>query len=76
MTQDQFISQLVANNKGEQDAMAGYYLLLSEARRNGLPKELIEDIEEIISDEMNHSKKLTRWATELSGIKPSTSSHG
>ena len=58
---------LAKNNMGEQEALEGYFRLLSYP---GLPAELYADIAEIISDEMNHSEKLSKWAIQLSGIKP------
>ena len=70
MTIEQMSSEVSKNNKGEQEAIQGYYLLLDEAKRNNAPKEFIQQLEEIISDEMNHSKILSYWVTKISGIKP------
>ena len=70
MTIEQMASEIAKNNKGEQEAIEGYYLLLNEAKKNNAPIEFIKQIEEIISDEMNHSEALSYWATKLSGIKP------
>jgi len=58
---------LSKNNAGEQEAIEGYFRLLTYP---GLPPELYAVISEIISDEMNHSEKLSHWATKLTGIKP------
>jgi len=67
MTQYEIAALLSRNNKGEQDAIDGYFQLLNEPN---LPAELYDDIAEIISDEMNHSHKLSMWATKLTGIEP------
>lgn len=67
MTKLEIAALLSQNNKGEQDAIDGYFRLLNEPC---LPKELYDDIKEIISDEMNHSQKLSYWATKISGVKP------
>ena len=58
---------IAKNNAGEQEAIEGYFQLLA---LKGYPPEFYKDIEEIISDEMNHSEMLGKWATKLSGIKP------
>ena len=70
MVNDWIIGEIAKNNKGEQEAIAGYFQLLDEIKRAQLPAELISQVEEIISDELNHSEKLTEWAEKLSGIKP------
>ena len=63
------IAALIAkNNAGEQGAIGDYFLLLNEAK--GLPQKFYDDIHEIISDEMNHSQKLSYWVTQLTGVKP------
>ena len=67
MTYNEISAFLAKNNAGEQEAIEGYFQLLSLP---GLPRELYADIQEIISDEMNHSEKLSKWASKLSGIKP------
>ena len=70
MTIDEIAASIAKNNQGEQKAIEGYYLLLDEARKNGLPQDFIRQISEIISDEMNHSEVLSKWVTYLTGIKP------
>jgi len=60
-------AEIAKNNAGEQEAIEGYLRLLNI---QGMPKELADDIKEIISDEMNHSEVLSRWVTKLTGIKP------
>ena len=60
-------AELAKNNAGEQEAIEGYLRLLNI---QGMPRELADDIREIISDEMNHGEKLSRWTTRLTGIKP------
>jgi len=63
------LAALVAkNNAGEQEAIQGYMDLIADAK--GLPQKFIEDIQEIISDEMNHSEKLSHWVEYLTGVKP------
>jgi len=60
-------AELAKNNAGEQLAIEEYLRFLNI---QGVPKELADDIREIISDEMNHSEKLSRWMVKLSGIQP------
>ena len=67
MNKNELSAWLAKNNAGEQEAIEGYFRLLTLP---GLPHELYKDIQEIISDEMNHSEVLSRWATQLSGVKP------
>ena len=61
---------LAKNNAGEQEAIDGYAQILGTP---GYPAELYADIREIISDEMNHSEKLSKWFTRLTGVHPATS---
>ena len=70
MNTDQLAAWIAANNKGEQEAIEGYFRLIDDARRADVPGDFIADIHEIISDEMNHSQKLSAWVTRLTGIKP------
>jgi len=58
-------SLISKNNAGEQAAIEDYAQVLATP---GFPPELYADIREIISDEMNHSQKLTHWFTYLTGI--------
>jgi len=60
-------AEIAKNNAGEQEAIEGYLRLMNI---QGLSKELAADIREIISDEMNHSEKLSAWTQKLSGIEP------
>ena len=53
------------NNAGELSAIAEYSEVLATP---GFPPEFYADIREIISDEMNHSERLTNWYTRLTGI--------
>ena len=60
------------NNAAECTAIEGYYKLLVTARNLLSPNEyesFREDIDEIISDEMNHREKLSYWSTVFSKIK-------
>ena len=66
-THNNLASIVARNNAGEQSAIQEYLELLTIP---GLPKELIDDIHEIISDEMNHSMKLSNWVERLTGIMP------
>jgi rubrerythrin len=61
-------AEIAKNNSDEQGAIQGYYQFLSETE--GLPPKFLADIREIISDEMNHSEKLSYWVTYFTGIKP------
>jgi len=67
MTINEIAAELAKNNAGEQEAIEGYYKLLTIPN---LPKGLYKDIQEIISDEMNHSKKLSHWVTFLTEVEP------
>jgi len=61
-------SEIAKNNSDEQSAIEGYYALIAEAKN--LPAKFYDDIHEIISDEMNHSAKLSYWVTYLTGVQP------
>ena len=69
MNINELASLITKNNAGEQEAISDYFKLIAVP---GFPSKFYEDIHEIISDEMNHSEKLSHWATHLSGIKPAT----
>ena len=62
-------SEIAKNNAGEQEAIAEYFTLIADTTP-GLPREFYDDIREIISDEMNHSQKLSHWVTHLTGVVP------
>lgn len=64
---DYIAAEIAKNNAGEQEAIEGYFRLLNI---QGAPKEFIADVQEIISDEMNHSEVLSKWVTKLTGVKP------
>lgn len=76
------VEVLVKNNREEEEAIRGYFDALSylyeEADRVELYSseqlklidEAIDQIHEIISDEMNHSKRLTELTVKLSEIQP------
>ena len=70
MNKHDLASLLAKNNAGEQIAIQEYFQLLTFP---GMPHELYTDIQEIISDEMNHSEKLSKWTTKISGVKPNVS---
>lgn len=67
---DYIAAEVAKNNAAEQEAIEGYYRLINT---QGLPKEFINDIREIISDEMNHSEILSKWVTKLTGVLPAKS---
>lgn len=59
------------NNEGEQDAIEGYHALLSVV--GDADQELVDTINEIISDEKNHSERLNALAEKYDDIKPNKS---
>ena len=61
-------SEIAKNNADEHEAIAGYFALIADAP--GMPQKFYDDIHEIISDEMNHSEKLSFWVTHLTGVRP------
>ena len=68
MTINNNLASIIAkNNAGEQQAIQEYLELLTIPN---LPKELIDDIHEIISDEMHHGLVLSKWTQQLSGVMP------
>lgn len=76
LTRFDILAAIEANNEDERRAISGYYDLLSLAE-NGFgwltPEEsamIKAEIEEIISDELNHSERLSNMAQIMSGIKP------
>jgi rubrerythrin len=75
LTKMELVNLLVRNNQEEQAAIAGYTSLLARIELGGITganqnKEVIETINEIIADEMNHSQKLANLVTQISGIQP------
>ena len=64
-----FASIIAQNNSGEQMAIEGYFRMLALPN---LPEAFVRDIQEIISDEMNHSEKLSKWVTHFTGVKLAT----
>nr|DAT57044.1 MAG TPA: hypothetical protein [Caudoviricetes sp.] len=65
-------AEVELNNAAECTAIEGYYKLLVTARNLLSPNEyesFREDIDEIISDEMNHREKLSYWSTVFSKIE-------
>ena len=59
---------LSKNNKGEQDAIEGYQALLSVL--GDCDAEVVSVINEIISDEKNHSEKLNALIEKYDSIEP------
>ena len=71
------IAALIAQNCiGEESALQGYYQLIDALNHSDLPeadrKALVGEIEEIISDELNHSQKLTKFMIKYGGVNPAT----
>lgn len=63
--------QVSANNQGEEDAIRGYYRLLTMIEElEDVDSSVIDDIKEIISDEKNHQEKLIRIRNWLDGNIP------
>ena len=67
MDVNKLASEIAKNNAGEQEAIQWYFKLISDFP--GLPQKFYDDIHEIISDEMNHSHKLSEWVTKLTGVQ-------
>ena len=64
------------NGQREQEALLGYYEFLDfltpywvETPEDPLLKMLKADIEEIISDELNHQSILSKWAEKIGGVR-------
>ena len=69
---------LAKNNQDEQSAIKGYLDLLAKINASGLTgqynyQDVVSNIQEIISDEMNHSERLSALATKYSQIQPAKS---
>ena len=65
------IAALIAeNNQGEQDAIKDYEVLLSCLKNAGATDEQLAVIEEIISDEKNHSMRLNQLLLDFDGVEP------
>ena len=67
-------TELQENNKDEAEAVSKYTKLLDELSVMNIDykakKELISDITEIISDELNHQEKLKKWYVKITNIEP------
>lgn len=61
-------AEIAKNNADEQKAIEGYFQLIADFPE--LPQKFYNDIHEIISDEMNHSQKLSYWVTYFTGVVP------
>ena len=65
------IAALIAeNNQSEQDAIKQYEVLLSCLNDVGASDEQLATIEEIISDEKNHSMRLNQLLLDFDGVEP------
>lgn len=66
--------ELQENNKDEAEAVSKYTKLLDELSEMDIDykskKQLIADITEIISDELNHQEKLKKWYVKITNIEP------
>lgn len=75
MELEEMLADIAKNNADEQDAIEGYFKLLRTIdytiidAKDSAFYEMISDIKEIISDEMNHSEKLSKWMIYFSGIE-------
>ena len=68
------IASLIAeNNQDEQEAIKNYEVLLSCMKDVGASAEQLAIVEEIVSDEKNHSMRLTQLLQEYDNIKPNDS---
>lgn len=65
------IAALIAeNNQSEQDAIKNYEVLISCLKDAKASDEQIAVIEEIISDEKNHSMRLNQLLLDFDGVEP------
>jgi rubrerythrin len=65
------IASLIAeNNQDEQEAIKNYEVLLSCLNDVGASREQIATIEEIISDEKNHSMRLNQLLLDFDEVEP------
>lgn len=65
------IAALIAeNNQSEQDAIKNYEVLLSCLNDVGASDEQLAIVEEIISDEKNHSMRLNQLLLDFDEIEP------
>lgn len=75
MELEDMLADIAKSNADEQDAIEGYFKLLRTidytmvGANESAFYEMISDIKEIISDEMNHTEKLSKWMTYFSGIE-------
>lgn len=76
MELEDMLADIAKNNADEQDAIEGYFKLLRTIdytmvgeNESALLYKMISDIKEIISDEMNHTEKLSKWMSYFSGIE-------
>ena len=75
MELEDMLADIAKNNADEQDAIEGYFKLLRTiddtmvGEKGSAFYEMISDIKEIISDEMNHTEKLSKWMIHFSGIE-------
>ena len=65
------IAALIAeNNQSEQDAIKNYEVLISCLKDANASDAQIAIIEEIISDEKNHSMRLNQLLLDFDGVEP------
>jgi rubrerythrin len=67
------LAELEDNLRGEHEAICGYYKLLEDVHDitdSTSVKKIKADIEEIISDELNHTLKLQALIKAMTTIKP------
>lgn len=73
ISKDQLAKIIADNNRDEQAAIAGYLSLLDTIDAGGIKagfnyREVTDVIKEIITDEMNHSIKLSQLISSLTGL--------
>ena len=69
-SKDSIAALIAENNQDEQEAIKNYEVLLSCLNDVGASKEQIATIEEIISDEKNHSMRLNQLLLDFDGVEP------
>lgn len=79
MTTNELLALICKNNADEQDALRGYFMMKAQVnawgeerteRYKGIVNDITEKVNEIISEEMKHSKILEYITEQLSYIKP------
>ena len=72
-SKDSIAALIAENNQDEQEAIKNYEVLLSCMKDIGASDDQLAVVEEIVSDEKNHSMRLTQLLQEYDNIKPNKS---